>query len=440
MLFNAEYSAALMALVSIDTVTPMEGGDGSGNASANRLYAGLAESIGMRVLFAGPGQLPTSAQACVPAPIRQRIAERADFLACQPHLVLELGDADADAAQTVMFNFHMDTVGPHLKPSLAHGVLRARGAVDNKGPGVALLAALAALKRQCPQLFLRTRVLVMAVCGEEGGAMGVYGTRDLVERGYVGALNVFVEPSDGAYFDAATTSMTWQARVDGQGSTDDFPDQGQNATLILAFLAQHMAAHLSPVLAALGVKLTLAGLHTGHQHNRVYGAGRLLFNFAYTDAASAQAARAAVELAYQQALRDFAAIYANCPPFMRTAASAGDVCHGSWLKFGLPVLNNRHPQLEAVLAQVGLVRNPDLGQAFTCDAMWGQRPGAYSIVFGPGSLARNGAHTADEYVALADLEAFAVSTARLIVAFANGQAAGSNPDTDTVYTFNPEES
>ncbi|MBJ7311269.1 M20/M25/M40 family metallo-hydrolase [Rugamonas sp. CCM 8940] len=420
MLLDSDYTAALLALMRIDTVTPMEDGDGALHASANQAYAALAEGLGMRVVFAGAGCLPEQADAVVPTTIARRMAEQADFLQRQPHLVLELGRGDAE--HTLMFNFHMDCVGPHLPASLDCGVLRGRGAVDNKGPGVAVLAALAAVRRQCPQIFDSTRVLVMAVAGEEGGAMGVYGTRHLIERGFVGRLNVFVEPSDGAYFDASTTSMTWEARVDGQGSTDDFPDQGQNATLMLAFLAQHMAAVLSPRMVALGVKMTLAGLHTGHQHNRVYGEGRLLFNFAYADAAGAQAARAAVEAAFDGGLAAFADRFGARPPFVRSAASVREVCHASWIKCGLPVLNNRHGELESVLASVGLLRNTNINEAFTCDAMWAQRPGAYSIVFGPGSLARNGAHTAAEHVAIAELEAFAVATARLIVAFAHGHS------------------
>lgn len=426
MLLNAHYTAALLDLMCIDTVTPMEGGDGALTASANRAYATLAEAIGMRVVFAGPGELPTQADAIVPRTIARRMAEQADFLESQPHQVLELGNGDAE--HTLMFNFHMDCVGPHLPASLEDGVLHGRGAVDNKGPGVALLAALAGLQQQCPHIFDTTRVLIMAVAGEEGGAMGVYGTRYLVERGFVGQLNVFVEPSDGSYFDSSTTSMTWEARVDGQGSTDDFPDQGQNATLMLAFVAQHMAAALSPVMEALGVKMTLAGLHTGHQHNRVYGEGRLLFNFAYSDVDSARTARQAVETTFENALAAFPNRFGARPPFVRSAATVREACTAGWIKCELPVLNNRHPEMESVLGSVGLFRNTNINEAFTCDAMWAQRPGAYSIVFGPGSLACNGAHTDDEHVAIADLEEFAVTTARLIVAFAHGHQDHFNPE------------
>lgn len=419
MLLNSHYATALLALLKINTVTPMEGGDGALNASANQAFVEMAELIGMRVLFSGKGELPEKPDFVVPRTIAQRMAERPDFLECQPHLVLELGNGDIE--HTLMFNFHMDCVGPHLPASLENGLLRGRGAVDNKGPGVALLAALAALQQQCPGIFDNTRVLVMAVAGEEGGAMGVYGTRCLVERGYIGRLNVFVEPSNGDYFDTSTTSMTWEVRVDGKGSTDDFPGQGQNATLMLAFLAQHMAATLSPVMEALNVKMTLAGLHTGHQHNRVYGEGRLLFNFAYADVDSARRAREAVTTVFEDGLAAFADIFCVRPPFAHSAASIHKVCTASWISSELPVLNNRHPEMESLLCSVGLLRNANINEAFTCDAMWAQRPGSYTIVFGPGSLVRNGAHTADEHVALADLDAFADTAARLIVAFAHEQ-------------------
>lgn len=419
MLFSPRFKAALLALMEINTVTPMEDGTQSDHRRANQVYAALAEEIGMKVVFSGEGQLPEHADANVPLMIKRCMTAQPDFLARQPHLILELGHGDVE--HTLMFNFHMDTVAPHLPVSMEDGVVRGRGAVDNKGPAIALLVALDQLRQRHPNIFATTRVLIMAVGGEEGGAMGVYGTRYLVTRGFIGRLNVFVEPSDGSYFDASTTSMTYEVSFDGRGATDDFPEQGENATLTLAYLAQYMAASMSQTMAELAVKMTVAGLHTGHHHNRVYGEGRLLFNFAYANDIAAQAAQQAVDAAFDSGVIAFSAKFKDLSPFMRSAACVREVCHGRWLKRNLPVLNNRHPELEALLGTVGLLRNADISEAFTCDAMWAQRPDAYSIVFGPGSLGANGAHTDDEFISIANLEDFADTVAQLIVRFADPQ-------------------
>ena len=427
MLFDRLFQEELLALMAIDTVTPMETGVASDLAMANRAYAALARRVGLQVVFEGPGWLDTAQPGHVPLGVARRAAEQPGFLADQPHLVLAMGQGPRE--RTLMFNFHMDTVSPHLPVRLDGGVIHGRGAVDNKGPGVAVLAALHALREQHPELLQRMRVLVQCVGGEEGGAMGVYGTRCLVQAGHVGRLNVFVEPTRGRhYFDSSTCSMTFEVGFDGQGCTDDFPEQGDNASVALGFVAQHMAHRLSKVASGTGLKLTVAGLHTGEQHNRVYGQGRLLFNLAYRTAAMAETGLREVEAALDAARQAFVDTFAGREPFVNTVARLGHTCRGRWLKAGLPVLNNRDAAMERLLAGIGLERQEKLHESFTCDAIWSHVEGGYSIVLGPGSLADNGAHTADEHVRLIELEDFTHLLMRLLVAFAKTPApAGFHP-------------
>ncbi|WP_158296365.1 M20/M25/M40 family metallo-hydrolase [Pseudomonas viciae] len=414
MLFTDKYVDRLEQLLCIDTVTPMETGQPSCIAQANMLFAQWAQAVGMREVFNGPGALPDEAR--VPVSVQRRMNEAPQFLAWQPHSVLEIGNGPRE--RTVMFNFHMDTVSPHLPVQVVDGCVQGRGAVDNKGPGLAVLAALEALQMQEPQVLDDIRVLIQVVAGEEGGAMGVYGTRYLCEQGYLGCLNIFVEPTGPGYFDASTTSMTYEVRMDGRDSTDDFPQQGDNASLVLGFIAQAMAAQLAEPLHALQVKMTLAGLHTGIHHNRVYGSGHCLFNFAYRSTAQARDAEVLIEQAFDQALQQCGSRFAQSPPFLMTVERLRTTCSARWLKRGLPVLNNRHVALQRLLGEAGIVPNPDAEQAFTCDAMWAQGNGAYSVVWGPGSLADNGAHTSREYVSINDLDTFAVAVKGLLRRFA----------------------
>ncbi|HDS0919416.1 TPA: M20/M25/M40 family metallo-hydrolase [Pseudomonas putida] len=414
MLFTPEYVAKLEALLNIDTVTPMETGEPSSIAQANACFSQWAQQIGMREVFNGAGALPAAEQ--VPVPVQRRMAGMPGFLESQPHLVLEVGEGVAP--HTVMFNFHMDTVSPHLPVRVDGTCVHGRGAVDNKGPGLALLAALEGLRTRHPQVLEQVRVLIQVVAGEEGGAMGVYGTRHLCALGYQGRLNVFVEPTGGGYFDASTTSMTYEVSMDGEDSTDDFPQQGDNATLVLGFVAQSMAARLAAPLQQLQVKMTLAGLHTGMHHNRVYGSGRCLFNFAYRSAVLARDAEGLVDEAFKHALQECQARFAGCQPFARTVERLQATCQARWLKRGLPVLDNHDAALQCLLAEAGIVPNPDPAQAFTCDAMWAQGQDAYSVVWGPGSLAANGAHTSREHVSVTELEHFAQAVQTLLITVA----------------------
>src|SRR5690606_11210887 len=127
----------------------------------------------------------------------------------------------------------------------------------------------------------RIEVLLTSVPGEEGGAMGVFGTRWLVAQGFTGRLMLFAEPTGGRVMDACTAAMTPRLRVAGAGSTDDHPGDGRDATVALGYRADHLARTVGPRAAALGAKLCIAGLHTGTSHNRVYGEGELLLNIAY---------------------------------------------------------------------------------------------------------------------------------------------------------------
>src|SRR5699024_3677968 len=132
----------------------------------------------------------------------------------------------------VMFNVHMDTVAGVEPVSTDAGWYRGRGAIDAKGPAVALLAGIRDAVRNIPALGRDVGVLVQVVSGEEGGAMGTFGTRPLVEDGFVGRLNVFCEPTGLRYLPRSTASMTARLSVEGDDAVDDHPDAGHNATVL----------------------------------------------------------------------------------------------------------------------------------------------------------------------------------------------------------------
>ncbi|MGX7824472.1 M20/M25/M40 family metallo-hydrolase [Actinokineospora sp. 24-640] len=402
MLTAADHSL-LLDLLALPTAGPLESAGEVRLWEAQEVYA---EASGFTVAHHAPADPAVLRWPGVPD------AVRGIDLSCQPNLVLRLGPP-LPRDRTAMFNVHLDTVAGTEPVSFDGAVFRGRGAIDAKGPAVALLAGIRNAAARDPAIGSEVAVLVQAVSGEEGGAMGVFGTRPLVEAGHVGALNVFCEPTGGRYQPSATAAATAEVRVDGEGAVDDLPGAGHNATVLLGHLAAHLGARLDGAC--------VAGLHTGTAHNRVYGSGSLLVNLPYASAAAGAARVAALEAAVASGLAEFAERFAAAPSMARTAADAAAVTRVLWRKRGLPTLTDTGRGLAELMAAAGIPRGTG---SFTCDAIWMSGVRAATAVLGPGDLAANRAHAAGEYAVLAELDAFAGQVSRLLLAFA---AAARSP-------------
>lgn len=427
--FTADDRAWLLALLAHDTVNPLEGGDPAGLAAAQECFAAGAHRRGLPTRHHGAPPPNFLDLPGVPDSVRQAAAaDPAGFLRAQPSLVVGSPRVH-DPRRRLVFNFHMDTVGPHIPPRLERGVVHGRGAVDDKGPGVAALLGVAAAFDAVPELAEQIEVLVAAVPGEEGGAMGVYGTRWLVESGVTGRLMVFAEPTGGRALDACSATMTPLVAVHGTGSTDDHPYDGHNATLALAHVAGLLTERVAPVAERLGAKFCVAGLATGPAHNRVYGSGELRLNIAYYDDRCAAELAAAVEATMATAGDELRRRFAGNPVTRRLAGDWESVVRLRWLKRGLPALANRDATMEQVLAGAGFARHDGIADAtaFTCDAIWAAGTGRYVVACGPGTLDGNGAHTDREHVALADLEDYAGRCRDLVLGFGAWAARTTDP-------------
>ncbi|GHA89064.1 M20/M25/M40 family metallo-hydrolase [Streptomyces termitum] len=413
----------LLHLLHTPTAGPLETGPGAPHllTAALRSYATAAARLGLTTVSLAAPEPGAVLGGDVPGPVRRAIAADPSFLADQPSLLLRLGPA-LPRERTVMFNVHLDTVAGGEPPAYDGVRFTGRGAVDAKGPAVALLAGIAAAARADPSVGRDVAVLVQAVAGEEGGALGTFGTRPLVAAGHVGRVNVFCEPTGLRHLPRATAAATALITVDGEDAIDDRPEAGHNATVLLGFLAQHLAAALDGAR----IPVCVAGLHTGTLHNKVHGTGRLLLNLPYADAASGAAAERALTRAFAAGLREFTARFAGLPAFARTAADAARITRLVWEKRGLPALGSQPAWGDALLARAGIGRRPDGEPAFTCDALWLDGvPDTFTTVFGPGSLDANHAHAAGEFVDRADLEAFAERVAALLTAFAADVRSGA---------------
>ncbi|PSL57500.1 acetylornithine deacetylase/succinyl-diaminopimelate desuccinylase-like protein [Saccharothrix carnea] len=398
----------LLRLLALPTAGPLETTDEVCLWEAVHAYSEAAECFGMRTVHLGPAREVDVLRHDVPAVVREAIAEDPDFLQRQPNLVLRVGHAEP----VVMFNVHLDTVAP-FEPAGFDGVrFHGRGAIDAKGPAVALLAGVRAAMTD-PAVGRDVSVLIQAVSGEEGGAMGVFGTRPLVEAGYHGSLNVFCEPTGLRYLPRSTAAMTACVQVRGDDAIDDRPQAGHNASVLLGFLAQHLAGALAGRVP--DGQVCVAGLHTGRLHNRVYGSGDLRLNLSYGSTASARVLAVALDAALREGLAEFTARFRGVPPFHRTAVDAVDITRLVWRKRGLPAL----PPQDVPLLDAVVPRWPAHEPAFTCDAIWlADVPGAHTAVLGPGSLEANNAHARGEHADVADLDRFADVVRDIVVRFA----------------------
>jgi acetylornithine deacetylase len=418
--------ALLLRLLAVDTTSPMETGAPSDLAGAQRILVERAAELGFRVVHEQPPPIGALDEPGTPLAVREAAAAMgpATFAQLQPNVVLRLG-ADRGGERTVVFNCHLDTVSGVLPVSSAGGVVTGRGSVDAKGQAVAVLAGVRSALASRPDLAETMTVLLHLVGGEEGGAMGWYGTRLLVRAGFTGRLTVVAEPTRLAALDRTTATMTARVRVNGDDATDDAAASGHNATLALAVVAQALVRRVGRCAAG---TLCLGGLHTGTMHNRVYGRGTLLANLAYGSAAAAARLRAETEGAFDAAMTVLEREFRSVPVAARTARDARRICELDWTKEGLPVLSGRDAEMERLLAAAGIDRHDErTGLApFTCDAMWFGAAGGHTVVLGAGDLDGNGAHTRHEHVRLSDLAAYAARIAALLTVFQRSdQTAGA---------------
>src|ERR1035437_3373250 len=81
------------------------------------------------------------------------------------------GASGSDAGQSVAVNAHIDVVAPYFPPRVKGGTVFGRGACDDKGPAVSLIAALKVLSEAMPGAGLQwnRNVVAMLVVEKEPG-------------------------------------------------------------------------------------------------------------------------------------------------------------------------------------------------------------------------------------------------------------------------------
>ena len=424
-LFNDEYKEFLLTLMRIPTVSPFE--TNSYNPSITKNKAALetiiafAEKRGLdKEYYDVPPEIffkeviHQGRRIRAPKQLTQLFQEIPEIKEAQPNLVLKAGK-NTDLEKTICFNAHIDTVAGLPVPEFKDDTFLGRGAVDMKGPLTATIAGIERAATMEQNLLEDITIRLQVVSGEESEPMGMIGTAVLVDKGYVGRLNIFCEPTGGGYFNACKTNMTPMLTTQGNDAHDSQSEQGFVARHILGYMDRYLEKKFMPYVLRNGGNVCLAGMQTeGQNHSRVFGTAFSKINIGYPSMDAADRFKRLFEEEIKKALSDYAAEYGNHPLFSNTARYAKEVTKLEWLKYGIPVLNNLDAEIERNVLQ-DIPKATEMGIIpFSCDAIWSP---PYTIVLGPGDLGKNHAHDDGEYIERVKLEAHAQTVSSLIMKF-----------------------
>lgn len=398
-----EHVSILADLVRRPSVNPM-GRDVSG---PQYLEGRVADYLAQRFSAAG---IPWARQHVAPG--RDTIVARLE--ATEPGKAVLLWDAHQDTVPAEGMSIEPFT------PVVRDGRMYGRGTCDVKG---GLAAMVAALERLAREPIRRATVVLAATVGEEFGFVGAtalvrlwdtltpQANGDTAARGLLGgrpAVAFVAEPTELDLVIAHKGSLKWRIRVHGRACHAAFPEQGDNALYAAARAAmaiESLARDLQsrqPDHPCGPATLSLGTLHGGTGVNLVPDLATLEVERRLLPGESADTARGEV----------IEWIAAACPgvrieheqPFndaFGLADGTADPAAAPWVE-----------ALARAAARCGGGRRTA--------ARYGTNAGVYaaagvpSVVFGPGSIAQ--AHTADEWIDLAQLGAAVDVLAAVVVA------------------------
>ncbi len=366
-------------------------------------------------LIALPSVNPAFLPAGHPSAGEQRVAEFLAATAAQAGLEIEFQEVlpgrsnliarlrPAQAIRrTILLAPHMDTVGADgtkFIPQRKNGRLHGRGACDTKGSVAAMLAALCDLARAKARP-LETEIVFVGLIDEEHAQAG---SRALVgqvsslsplfgkagRRAAAGSVLAIVgEPTKLQVVTAHKGSLWLQLATRGQAAHGATPHLGQNAVHEMArvvdVLETSYAAQLRrrqhPLLGAATVNVgQIAG---GTQPNIV------------PDRCVISIDRRTLPGETEAGVRREIKAFLGAKKLKVNLASAK-------LAPALPLATEVTLPLVQQFLQIGNQTKP-VGVDYFCDAAVISAGGIPSVVFGPGDIAQ--AHTADEWISLAQLE------------------------------------
>jgi acetylornithine deacetylase/succinyl-diaminopimelate desuccinylase-like protein len=289
--------------------------------------------------------------------------------------------------QTILLAPHLDTVNAEdsqFIPRRKNGRLHGRGACDTKGSVAAMLTALCELAnlKSRPK---ETEIVFAGLVDEENAQAG---SRALAAGGFKADLAIVGEPTRLQVITAHKGSLWLQLETRGKAAHGATPQLGQNAVHEMARIVEALetdyAARLRkrrhPLLGTATVNAgTICG---GTQPNIVPDRCAITIDRRTLPGEPESGVR-----------REIAALLRAKRLSAKISSTKLAPC--------LPLETSpKLPLVRRFLRSVGQTR--PAGVDFFCDAAVLSRGGIPSVVFGPGDIAQ--AHTADEWVSIAELE------------------------------------
>jgi acetylornithine deacetylase/succinyl-diaminopimelate desuccinylase-like protein len=336
-------------------------------------------------------------------------------------------EATVPDAPTILWDAHQDTVPAEgmtiepFAPLVRDGRMYGRGACDVKGGMAAMLVALDHLRAS--PLPRRATVVFSATVNEEFGFSGaralarLWGDSaavpaDAAARQLCGGrpvAAVVAEPTDLDLVMQHKGAVRWRIRVRGRACHSAFPERGSNAIypagrVILAIEA--LAAELlarQPDHPCGPPTLNLGTIRGGAGVNLVPDLAVLEVERRVLPGESPVAARDEVITRIAAACES--ATVEHDPPFLESAGLAdasADRAAAAWI------------ESLAAAVRVGGAAGRRTAARYGTNASVFAEAGVPSVVFGPGSIAQ--AHTADEWIELAQVDAAAAALAATVAA------------------------
>jgi acetylornithine deacetylase/succinyl-diaminopimelate desuccinylase-like protein len=306
----------------------------------------------------------------------------------RPNLIARF--APLDGRPRVMFGPHLDTVGvggmtiDPFAAEIRDGRMWGRGTSDTKGPMAAMLWAL----HDCREQLANAPVAFdfVAFMGEESGQ---WGSKDFAKKhGKDYCFALVGEPTSMQVVHVTKGSLWATLRTTGKAAHSSQPERGENAIMKLARALDQLDAELVPKLATythpvLGRSTMNVGVIRGGSRPNIV-----------PDLAEAE-------------------IDIRITPALASSGGALALLTETIARLGLPLeIVNPHenPPMETdsghSMIQALLATDPACGLAgapWFSDAAHLSHGGVPSICIGPGSIDQ--AHTANEFIDLAELEA-----------------------------------
>jgi acetylornithine deacetylase len=291
------------------------------------------------------------------------------------------------ARQRLLLAPHLDTVNAtdeQFTPHTRNGRLFGRGACDTKGSVAAMLAALCELART-RQRPADTEIVFAGLVDEEHAQAG---SRALVAGGLKADLAIVGEATRLQVVTAHKGTMWLCLETRGKSAHGSCPELGRNAVHAMARVVDLLQTDYAAQLrrrrhSLLGcATVSVGAICGGTQANIVPDRCSILIDRRSLPGETAAAVRREILGVLRRKNLTVSFVKDKLPPCLPLETDP------------------RHPLVARFLKSVGQ-RKPG-GVRYFCDASVLGHGGIPSVVFGPGDIAQ--AHTADEWISLAELE------------------------------------